>query len=543
MPIRYGRFEMPKTLVKDENTATETYAKFVAEPFEAGYGHTVGNSLRRVLLSSLEGAAITALKITGAQHEFATLPGVVEDVTDIVLNLKKVKFKADDHEPKKLSLTVNKEGEVTAGEIQGVQGYEVLNPKQIICTLDKKHKLDAELDVRVGRGFATGEENKRVDQAIGLIPIDSIFSPVTRVKYAVENTRVGQRTDYDKLLLEIWTDGRLTPDDALLQASAILRHHLDVFVNFNEEVIEFDQTPAGVSEENLKLKKLLNMSVNEIELSVRAANCLNNANITSVGQLAQKTEAEMLKYRNFGKKSLNEIKDKLQQLGLGLGFEPGLLDAPVSSDGAVPSAAAGKSKRQIEDHVRRVMRHQKKTVKLGRTAEHRKALLANQVCSLIEHQRIKTTLAKAKAVRPLAERMVTLGKNGSIHARRTALATLRQKNAVKKLFDDIAPRSAERNGGYTRIVKLGQRKSDSAPMAFIEWVDVEKVVEGKPAAEKKSKRKEAEIKSTETEAMREEPAAEEPAMKEEKPAEAPAPPEEPQPKKRRWFGRKSDAEK
>jgi DNA-directed RNA polymerase subunit alpha len=336
---------MPKTLAKDESTATDTYAKFTAEPFEAGYGHTIGNSLRRVLLSSLEGAAITAAKIAGAQHEFATLPSVVEDVTDIVLNLKKVKFKLDgqDHEPKKLSLIVNKEGEVTAGDIQTSQGFEVLNPKQVICTLDKKHKFDAELDVRVGRGFATGEENKRADQPIGLIPIDSIFSPVTRVKYAVENTRVGQRTDYDKLILEIWTDGRLTPDEALLQSSAILRHHLDVFVNFNEEVIEFDQTPAGVSEENLKLKKLLNMSVNEIELSVRAANCLNNANITSVGQLAQKTEAEMLKYRNFGKKSLNEIKDKLQQLGLSLGmkFEAGLLDAPVSADGAGPSGAAG----------------------------------------------------------------------------------------------------------------------------------------------------------------------------------------------------------
>src|SRR5947208_3470838 len=461
MPIRYGRFEMPKTLSKDESTATDTYAKFTAEPFEAGYGHTVGNSLRRVLLSSLEGAAITAAKITGAQHEFATLPGVVEDVTDIVLNLKKVKFKVDgqDHEPKKLSLTVNKEGEVTAGDIQAIQGFEVLNPRQIICTLDKKIKFDAELEVRVGRGFATGEENKRADQPIGLIPIDSIFSPVTRVKYAVENTRVGQRTDYDKLLLEVWTDGRLTPDDALLQASAILRHHLDVFVHYNEEVIEFDQTPAGVSEENIKLKKLLNM------------------------------------------------------------------------------------KRLCEHRVSLRMRHKKKTIKLGRTAEHRRALLANQVCALIEHQRIKTTLAKAKAVRPLAERMVTLGKNGSIHARRTALATLRQKNAVKKLFDDIAPRSAERNGGYTRIVKLGQRKSDSASMAFIEWVDVEEVVEEKPAAEKKSKRKEAEAKSTEKEAMREEPAAEEPAMKEEKPDEASAPPEEPQPKKRRWFGRKPDAEK
>jgi DNA-directed RNA polymerase subunit alpha len=235
---------------------------------------------------------------------------------------------------------VNKEGEVSAGDIQEVQGYEVLNPKQVICTLDKKHKFDAELEVRVGRGFATGEENKRPDQSIGLIPIDSIFSPVTRVKYAVENTRVGQRTDYDKLILEVWSDGRLTPDEALLQASAILRHHLDVFVNYNEDVIEFDQTPAGVSEENMKLKKLLNMSVNEIELSVRAANCLNNANIVTVGQLAQKTESEMLKYRNFGKKSLNEIKDKLQQLGLSLGmkFEPGLLDLPL---GAPVEAASG----------------------------------------------------------------------------------------------------------------------------------------------------------------------------------------------------------
>src|SRR5467141_3393839 len=330
MPIRYGRFEMPKTLVKDESTATETYAKFAAEPFEAGYGHTVGNSLRRVLLSSLEGAAITAVKIAGAQHEFATLPGVVEDVTDIVLNLKKVKFKADDHEPRRLSLSVNKEGEVSAGDIQEVQGYEVLNPKQVICTLDKKHKFDAELEVRVGRGFATGEENKRADQPIGLIPIDSIFSPVTRVKYAVENTRVGQRTDYDKLILEVWTDGRLTPDDALLQASAILRHHLDVFVNFDDSQVEFDETSEEVSQENTRLKKMLNMSVNEIELSVRAANCLNNANITTVGQLAMKTEAEMLKYRNFGKKSLNEIKEKLAALGLTLGMniDATLLEAP-----------------------------------------------------------------------------------------------------------------------------------------------------------------------------------------------------------------------
>jgi DNA-directed RNA polymerase subunit alpha len=334
MSVRLGRFEMPKSLTKDEATATETYARYVAEPFEAGYGHTVGNSLRRVLLSSLEGAAITSVRISGAQHEFASLPGVVEDVTDIILNLKKIKFKAVDHEPRMVTINVTKEGQVTAGDIQTIQGIDVLNTAQVICTIDKRQKFEAEMDVRVGRGFFTGDENKRPDMPIGVIPIDSIFSPVTRVKYSVENTRVGQRTDYDKLILEIWTDGRITPDDALLQASAILRHHLDVFVNYDDSQVEFDETPEEVSQENTRLKKLLNMSVNEIELSVRAANCLNNANITTVGQLAMKTEAEMLKYRNFGKKSLNEIKEKLQQLGLSLGmkFESGLVEPPMGGE-------------------------------------------------------------------------------------------------------------------------------------------------------------------------------------------------------------------
>src|SRR5438132_13867671 len=334
MPARLGRFEMPKSLTKDEASATETYAKFIAEPFEAGYGQTVGNALRRVLLSSVEGAAITSIRITGAQHEFATLTGIVEDVTDIVLNLKKIRFKAVDHEPRTVSISVNKEGVISANDIQTTSGIEVLNTDQVICTLDKKQKFEAEFEVRVGRGFFTGDENKRPDMPIGVIPIDSIFSPVTRVKYAVENTRVGQRTDYDKLIMEIWTDGRITPDDSLLQASAILRHHLDVFVNYDDSQVEFDETSEEVSQENTRLKKMLNMSVNEIELSVRAANCLNNANITTVGQLAMKTEAEMLKYRNFGKKSLNEIKEKLQQLGLSLGmkFETGLVEPPMGGE-------------------------------------------------------------------------------------------------------------------------------------------------------------------------------------------------------------------
>ncbi len=334
-PVHLDRFEIPNRLVKNEDTETEVYAHFTAEPFERGFGHTIGNSLRRVLLSSLEGAAITSVRIAGVQHEFSTLPGVIEDVTDIILNLKKVKFKHHDKEPRVLTLKVEKEGPITAGDITEDNIYEVVNKDQLICTLDRKTKFECEFEIKVGRGFNTGDENKRPDMPIGVIAIDSIFSPVTRVKYSVSQTRVGQMTDFDKLELDIWTDGRIEPADALHQASSIMRHHLDVFVNYDDKAIEFENAAPEQSEENAALKKLLNMSVNEIELSVRAANCLNNANITSVGQLALKSEGEMLKYRNFGKKSLNEIKDKLQELGLGLGMS---LD-PTLLTGSMPTIA------------------------------------------------------------------------------------------------------------------------------------------------------------------------------------------------------------
>lgn len=328
MPKRIGKFELPNRLVKIEEGATDTYAKFVAEPFETGYGHTIGNSLRRVLLSSIEGAAIASIKIDGVNHEFQSVDGIVEDVTDIVLNLKKILFVSHKREVIKLYINVTRAGAITAGDIEADSNVEVVNPDQLICTLDKEMNFSAEIEVQVGRGYCPGDENKSEDHAIGVIPVDSLFSPVRLVKYVVENTRVGQITDYDKLILEVWTDGRITPDDALKQASAILKHHLDVFDRVSEEHYEFEDEGAEVSEEQNKLRKLLNMSVNEIELSVRAANCLNNANITTVGELAMKTEQEMLKYRNFGKKSLNEIKDKLEALGLSLGmkFDERLLD-------------------------------------------------------------------------------------------------------------------------------------------------------------------------------------------------------------------------
>jgi DNA-directed RNA polymerase subunit alpha len=339
MPTRISRFEMPKRVVKVESAdlGDETliqlseegrFGRFIADPFEVGYGRTIGNSLRRVLLSSIEGAAITAIRIQKADHEYCTVPGVVEDVTDIILQLKKVLLKMYVREPKKVTIKATGPGEVKAGDIDMGGHGEVLNPDLVIATLSEDGSLEMELDVRTGRGYYPAEWNKEADQEIGVIPIDSIFSPVTRVNYSTENTRVGQRTDYDKLIIDVWTDGRVLADDAITVSAAVLRHHLDVFVNYDENIVEFEEGALEVDGEREDLRRKLGMSVNEIELSVRAANCLNNANITTVGELAQKSEADMLKYRNFGKKSLNEIKQKLEDLGLGLGmtFPSGVLE-------------------------------------------------------------------------------------------------------------------------------------------------------------------------------------------------------------------------
>jgi len=320
MPIRLSRFEMPKRVTKDEPAATNCFGRFTAEPFEIGYGTTIGNSLRRILLSSIEGAAITSVKISGAPHEFCTIPGVVEDVTDIILNLKQVLLKTLVRDVPSLVIKAKGPGVITAGDIESEGAVQVLNPDCHIATLATDGKFEMEIEVRTGRGFFPADRNKTADADIGRIPIDSAFSPVKRVNFFIENTRVGQRTDYDRLMIEIWTDGRVTPDEALTTASSILRHHLDVFVNFDDDLVEFEETEKRIDAEREELRRKLRMSVNEIELSVRAANCLNNANITTVGELAQKSEPEMLKYRNFGKKSLNEIKAKLQDLELGLGM-------------------------------------------------------------------------------------------------------------------------------------------------------------------------------------------------------------------------------
>ncbi len=321
MAKRLGKFELPTRLIRVDETATPTYACFLADPFEKGFGHTIGNALRRVLLSSIEGAAISSVKIQGVSHEFQTCEGVLEDVTEIVLNLKKVLLKSSQREPINLTIDVTKQGPITAGDILPHPAVTIINPEQVICTLSREKRFQADLEVIVGRGYRPADENKKAEQKIGVIPVDCLFSPVVLVKYSVESTRVGQMTDFDKLYLEINTDGRITPDEALKEATVILLHHLTIFDRFNAQEIEFEDKKKEANEEQNRLRKLLNMSVNEIELSVRAANCLNNANILTVGELARKTEAEMLKYRNFGKKSLNEIKSKLEQLGLSLGMK------------------------------------------------------------------------------------------------------------------------------------------------------------------------------------------------------------------------------
>ena len=321
MVMRLGRFEMPKRLLEEDGSASDTYAKFIAEPFESGYGHTLGNALRRVLLSSLEGAAITSVKIGGVLHEFDTIDGMVEDVTELILNLKQVLLVSHSREPKKITLTVDKEGEVTAADITTDGTVEVVNPAHHIAQLAKKAKVDIEMEVEIGRGYRPAEGNKKEGQPIGIIPLDSVFTPVRRVAYHVEDTRVGQITEFDKLIIEIWTDGRVKPEMALVQAASVLREHLSVFVDFDKVALAIEEeVEAKEKQKGEEMDRLLNMSINEIELSVRAANCINAANIKTIGDLVQKTEAEMLKFRNFGKKSLNEIKHILTGMGLSLGM-------------------------------------------------------------------------------------------------------------------------------------------------------------------------------------------------------------------------------
>lgn len=311
----------PKMLEFEDGNLQPTYGKFVASPLERGFGVTLGNALRRVLLSSLQGAAITSVRFDGVLHEFSTLPGVVEDVTDILLNLKELKLKLHEGNEAVLRLDAGGEKKLTAADIECPADVEILNPENTVATLTKGGKLKAELTVRLGKGYVPAEQNKTADPSIGEIPMDAVFSPITRVNYNVTNARVGQRTDYDRLTLEVWTDGSVRPDDAIAFASKILKEQLQIFINFDEAQITEEVVEEMPMEEGPDLNPNLYRRVEELELSVRSANCLANANIQYLGELVQKTEAEMLKTKNFGRKSLNEIKEILTEMGLGLGMK------------------------------------------------------------------------------------------------------------------------------------------------------------------------------------------------------------------------------
>ncbi len=319
MGIAWRNFEMPKLLKANDNTLSDTYGEFIAEPFERGYGVTLGNSLRRVLLSSVEGTAVTSIKIEGVTHEFASIPGVAEDVTQIILNIKKLVLRSHTTSPKPIFIKVHRKGEVTAKDIISDETLDVINPDTHIATLTKNTKLNMELEVGRGRGYVSAEGNKKENQTLGVIAVDSLFSPVTKVNFLVEDTRVGQVTDYDKMILKIWTNGAVTPKEALLYSSNVLQRHLDIFVNFGK--LPDDLEIVEEAEEDAELLDKLKMPVSELELSVRSANCLEKAKLKTIGEVVRKTESEMLKYRNFGKKSLTEIAGVLESMGLSLGMK------------------------------------------------------------------------------------------------------------------------------------------------------------------------------------------------------------------------------
>ena len=340
MRIRWRGLELPSRVTRDQQVSTDTYAKFSAEPFERGFGTTVGNSLRRILLSSLEGAAVTHIRLKGADHEFSSLPGVMEDVTDIILNIKSLIVKLDGDEPKEMKISTNKAGSVTAGLIEADPAITIINKDHVIATLTENLPFEMTLTVAKGRGYVTAAENiEDVDeQEVGLISVDSIYSPVTRVRYATEDARVGQKTDYDRLILEIWTNGTLTPEMAMVEASKILRKHLNPFVQYFEPGSDTasDEAMTSLREASRAtidpdLQQKLDMTVQELDLSVRANNCLESAKIGTVRELVKKTDADLLKVRSFGKTSLREVKRKLADLGLSLGMD---LDAAAAAQSA-----------------------------------------------------------------------------------------------------------------------------------------------------------------------------------------------------------------
>ena len=317
--MKWKPLQMPKRIEFDEKTMTDRFGRFTFEPLERGFGVTIGNSLRRVLLSSLQGAAVTAVRIEGVLHEFTTIPGVFEDTTQVIMNLKKMRFKFNSEGPVKGHFERRGSGEVRAGDMNVDPSVAVLNPELHIATLGDEAELSIDVEIASGRGYVVAEQHPNVERPIGVTAVDSQFSPIERCNFIVENTRIGQRTDFDKLILEVWTDGSISPIDAVAHAAKVLKDHFTLFINFDEEPVATEEPIED--EEIARIRSLLEKSVEELELSVRSSNCLRAAEIKTLGQLVQKSEAEMLKYRNFGRKSLREIADVLQEMGLQFGMD------------------------------------------------------------------------------------------------------------------------------------------------------------------------------------------------------------------------------
>jgi DNA-directed RNA polymerase subunit alpha len=334
----------PKRIDFDKKTKTGDYAKFRVGPFERGYGVTIGNSLRRMLLSSLQGASIIGAKFEGIYHEFSSIPGVMEDISEIILNLKQLKLKMHGQlDQKRMYLKKTAEGKVTAGDFEGDPDIEILNPDQLVATLDKSGALDFEVIVKRGRGYVPADRHDLTAESVQMIPVDALFSPIEKVVYTVEKTRVGQSTDFDSLVMELWSNGSISPEDAVAHAAKIVKDHMQVFINFDEEP---EQVQPQVDEKKLKMITNLSKSVEELELSVRSYNCLKNANIQTISELVQKGDGEMLKTRNFGRKSLNEIKEILEEMGLHLGMK--------LEEDDIKQITAARKKKEMETDVERV---------------------------------------------------------------------------------------------------------------------------------------------------------------------------------------------
>ena len=412
----------------EELTEDGKYGKFVVEPLERGFGNTLGNSLRRVLLSSLEGCAVTSIKIDGVLHEFSTIPGVKEDVTEIVLNMKSLVAKLHETSPKVIEIAAEGPCEVKAADIKCDDEVEILNPELHIATLGEGAKLNMEITVDKGRGYIPSERNKQLsgNNVIGVLPIDSIYTPVLKVNYTVDNTRVGQITDYDKLTLDVWTNGVINAQEAVSLAAKVLTEHLNLFVNLSDKA---SSAEVMVEKDDKGKEKILEMTIEDLDLSVRSFNCLKRAGINTVEDLINKMFITLPKV--FDRLFCQILTNKLN--GKGVKEMPG-------------------------------------TRKLGRTTAQRTAMLRAMVTFLLENGKIETTLTRAKEVQAMAEKMITTAKEDTLHNRRLVLAFVTKEDVTSKLFKEIAPKYSDRNGGYTRVTKIGPRRGDAAEMAIIELV-------------------------------------------------------------------------